>query len=469
MAPPLARRLAGIGLAALVALPAPASPVRAGGEPPSLLLIVIDDVGVEHLDWHPVGALSGPTAPTPQMAAFARQGLVFAEATAHPVCSPSRASLLTGRQPFRCGVPGLVDPGTPPLPLAEVTLAEELSAAGYATGAFGKWHVSNDPENPCEQGFEVFDGTIRNVGTSGGPPCGPGVGCNYFRWPHAIDTASTTATVALDTEYATTSTTNAALQWIGEQERPWFAYVAYNAAHSPLHVPPVSLQGTAQPGETDLVLRFQAMIEALDTEMGRLVRAVDLTTTTVIIVGDNGSPGPVALPPFDTDRAKSTPYEGGIRVPLLVLGRDVDRTVAAGHHVEGQVLKGRVQITDLFATCLALAGRPASTGTDSLTLFHGGAPRWGSTRTWSFSETYSPATAPPAGPHSVLRRALSEQGYKLVQREGQPDSLFHIASDPWELVDLVADGVTPFERSVHRRLRARLARLVGRPPAGLGR
>ena len=122
-------------------------------------------------------------------------------------------------------------------------------------------------------------------------------------------------------DHATSDVVNEAIEKIvqaKDQERPFFLWVAFNAVHSPFRKPPDDLYpGPPLPatGASDRAY-FQAMIESLDTEVGRLLAAIDHTTTTVIFLGDNGTPNEVVVPPYDPQHAKLTIYEDGIRVPL---------------------------------------------------------------------------------------------------------------------------------------------------------
>jgi arylsulfatase B len=160
--------------------------------------------------------------------------------------------------------------------------------------------------------------------------------------------------------YATTDTTNDALAWINARgSNPWFAWVAYNAPHSPFHKPPSDLHtyDTEVSGWNTLPIganqrtHFNAAIEALDTEIGRLLSSMTptvLANTWVIFVGDNGSPPQVVQDPFGSTHAKNTLYEGGVRVPLLISGPGVvspDR--------ESSDL---VHAVDLYSTILEMAG-----------------------------------------------------------------------------------------------------------------
>jgi arylsulfatase A-like enzyme len=149
---------------------------------------------------------------------------------------------------------------------------------------------------------------------------------------------------------------NDALQWISQRgTNSWFLWLAFNAGHTPFHKPPNELHSSdALPGTAIHInanprLYYEAMIEAMDTEMGRLLTNmtrtnanVSLTNTMIIFLGDNGTPRQVIQPPYSASRAKGTLYEGGIRVPLIVAGAGV----ISPNRVSTEV----VHCVDLFAT-----------------------------------------------------------------------------------------------------------------------
>ena len=362
---------------ALLPLPAAAGPGEGNGDgalPPNVLILLADDLGVDSL-----GSYGGsPDVPnTPNLDALAASGVLFRNAWSSPLCSPTRATLLTGRYGFRTGVGYLVEPGDAPgpaLPPSEWTLPEllDLGTAGlYAHAAFGKWHLGNDAVGgdlaPNVAGFGHFEGTMANLMAPE----------DYFEWTKIVDGAA-----SLSTTYATTDTVDAALAWIGSVPEPWTAYVAFHAPHAPFHAPPDELHTVDLTGAGDREL-YEAMVEALDTEIGRLLTSLPsgaLERTTVIFAGDNGTPSSVTVPPFDPGHAKLSLYEGGVNVPLVVAGA---RVAWAG---ESDAL---VQLTDVAATVLGLADAdpgllPPAALSDSA----------------SFAALLADPAAPPARPHA---------------------------------------------------------------------
>src|SRR5205085_10475603 len=230
-------------------------------------------------------------------------------AYANPVCSPSRACLLTGRHSFRTGVGDVVMAGSSgTLQSSEFTLAETFAAnpsLNYQLAQFGKWHLALAPNSPANLGgWPHFAGSLA------------GAVASYTNWTKTVDGVNTTNY----TNYATTDTVNDAIAWIQAQtNKPWFAWVAFNAPHTPFHKPPANLcphyqglSGTQQSINSTPRPYFEAMVEAMDLEMGRLLAAVDRTNTHVIFLGDNGTPGQIIQPPYLSSRGKDTLYEGEI-------------------------------------------------------------------------------------------------------------------------------------------------------------
>src|SRR5262249_14983720 len=158
--------------------------------------------------------------------------------------------------------------------------------------------------------------------------------------------------------YATTEQVDDAIARIQAMPEPWFLYLAFNAPHQPFHAPPPNLHTYHLFGNPDDTpdLHFHAAIQAMDTEIGRLLSTLSPAKrerTTIVFLGDNGTPNEAITPPFEPGKAKGTLYEGGVHVPLIVQGRGVR---APGR--ESDVL---VNSVDLFPTVLALLGIDATT------------------------------------------------------------------------------------------------------------
>jgi arylsulfatase A-like enzyme len=401
--------------------------------PDSLLLILIDDVGAEHLDWTEEGQEAANPVYTPTMSALAAEGIAYENLWATPCCSPTRAALLTGRYGHRTGI-GNIIPATSSVALAgtEATIAERLGVRGYPTALFGKWHLGNRPEHPCSMGFDRWDGASGNLD-------------DYWAWERIQDTPNIAAHVFSETKYATTVVTDAAIAWIDQQACPWFACVWYNAAHYPYHKPPG--WGGFLWNEKD---QYRAMIEHLDGEIGRLLSARDFDDVTVWLMSDNGAPDKVSQWPVKNGKGKYSAYRGGIEVACLVAGGAVREAIAAGRNVRGQRMRGHAHAVDFYRTALALLPGPdpgAWPDTDSRPLY---SPLHGwleGSRDWNFTERAGPFGVPPGGPYNSLDRAVEENGYKAIWTVAGAE-LYDVLVDPWETTDLLADGISVAEQLI---------------------
>ncbi len=276
---------------------------------PNILLFLLDDVGPERLSLYDVGATH--TAHTPVIDELAERGVVFDRAYSTPLCSSTRAALLTGRLPFRNGVGTAIFPTDAwELDESETTLAEAFRDEGYATAAFGKWHlnsfVTDDWEtHPNRHGFDHFDGTIANLDS-------------YSLWLRTRN-----GNTSISTVYHTQQMALRSEAWLDDAPEPWFAYIPLSAAHAPWHAPPEDLVYTPVADDAEWGPKLDAMIETIDITIGYTLLSLPQEVrdrTIVVIMGDNGTPDQVASPPADPTKAKGTLYEGGIRVPLIVLG-----------------------------------------------------------------------------------------------------------------------------------------------------
>lgn len=297
----------------------------------NFLVILADDVGVDAIDVYAEGAAPGPTPNIDQLAA---EGILFRHASTNPVCAPTRAEVLTGRHGFRTGI------GTPEsalLDLDETTLPE-LLAATHHTAAIGKWHLGgNDVDHPIDSGFDYYAGSL-----------GSGLG-DYSSWSKTTNSTTTTGSTQNGfTTYATTDAADEAISKIAEfGEDPWFVWLAFNAAHTPFHVPPASLATITVNAGSDNPTKFKAAVEAMDTEIGRVLASIPQSIrddTTVIFIGDNGTPAGASESPFEPSHAKGSLYEGGTNVPLIVTSPRI------GASDEGEESQALVSSVDLLAT-----------------------------------------------------------------------------------------------------------------------
>ncbi len=438
---------AGLSLAAaaLVCSVAAASEAPAPRNRPNVVLIMTDDQGYGDLGVH-----GNPKISTPNLDRLAAEGVELTHFYVSPVCSPTRASLLTGRFNYRTGV---VDTflGRALMHPDEVTLAEMLRAAGFRTGVFGKWHLGdNYPLRPIDQGF---DEALVNRGGGIGQPSDP-PGGNHYLDPILQHNGREQRTGG----YVSDAITDAALRFI-EKDRthPFFVYLAFNCPHTPLEAPenayrqyqnldlsagqfPAIGNRLPERTNTDDTARVYAMVTNIDDNMGRLLARLDEwglgRDTIVVFLTDNGP----QQPRFNAGLRgrKGTVYEGGIRVPCFVrwparlqAGQKIDTTAA---HI------------DLTPTLLAACGvkkpdRVALDGVDLLPLLTGDKASLPE-RTLCFQ--WHRGDVP-----EMYRACAARRGrYKLVQSLGAGGEalptplrfeLFDIEADPFEMRDLAAN------------------------------
>lgn len=422
--------------------------------PPNVLLVIADDFGVDAFD---APAASPLRARTPGLDRLRAEGVTFTRTWANPVCSPTRATILTGRYAFRTGVGNAVKPGRPGLPLEELTIPEALDLAPerrYRHAAFGKWHLGaaelGAAAAPNRAGFRHFSGSL-----AGAYPDHDDETNGYFEWSHVADAETTTRQ-----GYRATAMVDDALAWIRSGRRPWFAQVAFSLPHPPLHAPPDALHSVAlpeaPPDEAPLPF-FRAMVEAMDRELLRLLVGLGRSRprTVVVFVGDNGTDGVVVEAAGETSGAQSKgmTFEGGVHVPLVVVGPGF---------AAGRTCDALVNTTDLFATILDLAGVPRSDveaaargplDSRSLVPLLRDPDRDGP-RDLVLAEVFAP------GPGLYTFRTVRDERYKLMRREGAKDAfrewLFDLERDPREEHDLLEGSVSDHARSIRDRLAARL-------------
>lgn len=399
-----------------------AEPVDIDALPPgNVLLVVLDDVGA-----YDIGAYKlAQNAPhTPTINALAAEGVRFTRAWSNPLCSPSRASMMTGLYPFRTGVgDNLARQGDSfPLPVDIPNLPTWLrDEAGYTTAAIGKWHLSTDrhPQGatPLSYGFDRYIGQPTNLLDVESE--GEVVSTSYYRWHEWRDGYRWNEGYLTDTEVDDAVTTMADLP------SPWFLYVAVHAAHLPLEVPPDT--PTPAGGWTGRQ-QYVAILEDVDAQLARLLDAVP-PNTTVVVVGDNGMPNNLSVPDFDGADTKGSVMEGGVRVPLIVRSPWVTRP--------GVVVDALVHLVDLLPTFADIAHAPVGDALDldgrSLAPFLAD-PRAADTRPVVYSERYEPSGDPALA--TLRAQAVRDTRYKLTRVDGV-DACFDLGSGVHEGADLL--------------------------------
>ena len=424
----------------------------------NILLIIADDYGIDSSSLYNTSP-SATLPPTPNIAALAAAGVRFTGAYGYPTCSPSRSAMLTGRYGFRTGTGDVVSAAANnSLTAAEFTLPEAFAAnssLGYQLKHFGKWHLTAGTGQSVNMSPCTVGGWPNYAGAIGGQIN------SYTNWPKVVSngTPAGTSTTAGTTTYATSDVVNDAVSWIQAQttaNKPWFAWVAFNAPHTPFHLPTpttlcphyTTLSGTTADISAHPVNYYDAAVEAMDTEIGRLLIAVDLSKTTVIFLGDNGTPGQVLQPPLPAGHGKDSLYEGGVRIPLIIRGPNVISP--------GRTANVLTHLTDLYSTILDLAGisAPAGVTLDSQSLLPV-LQNQTVTRSRLYSEQFD--TNAPANGGRILR----DDRYKLIRNNTGTDEFYDLQTDPYESTNLFAGGVgamTAMQQSYYYRLRFDLGR-----------
>jgi len=402
-------------------------------EKPNLVFIIADDLGWADVEFH------GGNTPTPNLNRLVTEGVELTQHYVAPVCSPTRAGLLTGRYWSRFGITNPIN--NQGLPFETVTLAKALGDVGYRTALIGKWHLGSKPEwGPNHFGFQHSYGSL-----AGG----------VAPWNHKYKkgTYSTTwhRNEELITEegHVTDLLTDEAVKWIDEMTsdesiEPFFLYVPFTAVHLPIREPddwmakvPAQIQG-------DVPRQYSACILHLDAAVGRIVEAIDNAgqkeNTLIVFTSDNGGStaqnNDTKYPNDDCPNGrlpgnnrplrgeKATLYEGGIRVPTIARW--------PGKLDPGTRLEAPVCIVDWMPTFCALAGAKADP--DQL--------KWDGVNLSSALIDQTPLaqrTIHIAGPGGN-RWAFRDADWKLIltmqKGGGSKVELFNLANDPNETTDL---------------------------------
>lgn len=380
---------------------------------PNVVVIVADDLG-----YADVGVYGSTEIPTPNIDALAASGIRFTNGySSGPICSPSRAGFITGRYQARFGFDANAEERAAPtgqasraLDLKEVTIAQRLKAAGYATGAFGKWHLgATDGYFPTQRGFDEFYGLLPYGIASHGPGGPP-----YYRG---------TTEVPKPTDHIEQFATEA-LSFIDRKAgKPFFLYLPLTAVHGPFVAP----EKWTPPLDSDVPAnrrKYAADLVQLDDVVGRVTKRLQEkgveNDTIVFFYSDNGGPGGAAKNGA-LKGTKWTLWEGGIRVPFIASWK--------GHIAPQQTNDQPVIQIDIAPTVLAAAGVTDSAG-----------PKFDGVNILPLLEDQSTAVARDAlywrfGPQYAVRQG----NWKLVKPhvDGKP-LLFDLSTDIGETTDLAA-------------------------------
>ncbi|MDY3562728.1 arylsulfatase [Gemmata sp. JC673] len=412
-------------LTVLLFLLAPLSVARADPPAqPNVVFLLADDLGREDC-----GFMGGKEIKTPNIDKIAAAGATLDAFYVQPVCSPTRAALMTGRYPMRHGLQvGVVRPWAQyGLPLDERTVAEGLKDAGYTTAVIGKWHLGHfAPEYlPTKRGFDHQYGHYN-----GALDYFTHVRDGGFDW-HRDDK------VNRDEGYSTHLIAKGAVQFVQQHagKKPFFLYVPFNAVHAPHQVPDEYLKPYAHlKGERQ---KYAGMLAAMDEAVGQIVAAVEQAgvrkNTLFVFLSDNGGPQPGVVTSNGKFRAgKGTLYEGGVRVAACA--------AFDGHIKPGTTITEPLHVVDWYPTLLKLAGTKGKPqlpidGLDIWPVLTGGKP--------SPHGAILLNTTPNTG-------AVRAGDWKLVVKNGTDDpdgavtkspskasvELFNLKDDPFEKTNL---------------------------------
>ncbi|HEY0668895.1 MAG TPA: sulfatase [Sphingobacteriaceae bacterium] len=404
---------------------------------PNILLILVDDMGVNgistygHKPWQ-----------TPNIDKIATNGIKFSNAYVAPVCSPTRAALLTGRYPARVGITNWIPGGIARyknpkliektfqqfLPNGEVTIAEVLRKGGYQTAMVGKWHLgSNITQMPDKQGFDYQ--YMMNLGNPS----------TFFVDEDSIQTNGFYGEEGTGRKFLTDHFADKAIEWLDQPKtKPWFMYFSTHAVHIPIQAKEALVNkylknGVPKEGPDNAL--YAAMHEHMDEGIGRVLRFLEdkglRKNTLIVFLSDNGGRVP---------QTNNTPFrggkggliEGGIRAPMIFEW--------AGKIARGTISDRPVTEYDLFPTLLDVAGveRPANIKIDGIsiknTLFGGSVTKEMKERALFWH--YPHYTGQPFGQPSS---AIIKGDWKLIHYfEDDSRELFNLKTDLMENVNLVS-------------------------------
>jgi arylsulfatase A-like enzyme len=424
----------GLGISALFAAIIISAPAPTGGlahaaeTKPNILYIVVDDLG-----WKDLG-FRGSDIQTPTLDALANKGAKLDQFYAQPMCTPTRAALMTGRYPFRYGLQTAVIPQGHSYGLAtdEWLLPQALKDAGYDTAIIGKWHLGHADRKfwPGQRGFDYQYGPL--IGE-----------IDYFS--HKVDGKIDwyrNGEVVDEEGYSTTLLGNEAVKLIEAHDpaKPLFMYLAFNAVHTPYQAPQAYLdryKSIADPSRR----AYAASATAMDEEVGRVVDALAakkmLDNTLIVFQSDNGGTRDAMFAGAMTDMSKvvlpadNGPYRGG-KGTLYEGGTRVAAFASWPGHIKPGNVEGTIHTVDLYPTLVNLAGgtlgknKPLD-GMDVWTTISEGAPSPRNEVVYNIEP---------------FRAALREGDWKLVWKTTLPQSveLFNLGDDPSETKNLAAEN-----------------------------
>jgi arylsulfatase B len=418
------------------------------------ILIIADDLGTDYFGFY---ENYGDTVDVPNIRRLMNNGIRFQNFMSNPVCSSTRSTILTGRYGFRTGVGNIVGGvgGSGEIDLAENTIPKLLKKynPNISTANIGKWHlISPNPainlKSPQTLGYDWFEGPFI-----GGLP-------SFTAWEKYTNGVKSNVTT-----YATTETVNNAVTWLKSinKSNPFFLWLAFNAPHSPYHLPPNNLHSYTLSGTTnDINTRpkeyFKASLQALDTEIGRLLDSLKsinkLDSTDIIFIGDNGNSTRTAQN-GNTDKAKGTIYQYGVNVPLIISGPSVINK----KRVSGAI----VNSADLFATIIEnfgykdwanqIAPNKPIDGKSMVPIIKN---EKDSIRAWAFCEMFK------ITPDADDGKAIRNKTFKLIRFDSGQEEFYNLSNDYNEVTNLLKGNLTTNQQNNYNFLCRELNNLISK-------
>ncbi|MGJ8642437.1 MAG: sulfatase [Luteolibacter sp.] len=404
---------------------------------PNVIVLFIDDLG-----WNDIGANGSAFYETPHIDALAKGGVNFKRSySANPVCSPTRAALMTGKAPQRVGITQWISSPKVALDLSEVTIGEAFQEAGYRTGYVGKWHLgkANDVQ-PEHQGFEY----TKAVNRAGQPAS--------FFYPFGKGNRPTNVPDLKDYkkgDYLTDALTDKAIEFIEQgSDKPFFLCLSHYAVHTPIQAPEplvekytakkIEMYGEGKPEQVEEKYNtlastrqenptYAAMMENLDTNVGRIIELLEekgeLENTIILFTSDNGGlahrrrePAPTSIAPLRSGKAWT--YEGGIRIPTII---------SWPGKIQPAISDSRVITMDMYPTLLDLAGialKPEQhlDGESLKPVLNGEYDRHDRVLAWTYPHVHGSGHKPSD--------AILVGNYKLIRfPSDEPTELYNLATD----------------------------------------
>lgn len=361
------------------------------------LIIVLDDVSFEFLPGNIY---------TPNINKLRENGAFIEDTWSMPSCSPTRASILTGK--YNTGVGYRVHPSRPwELFNSKLRLLPERLSGKKAH--IGKWHVTHT----IPKEYNYFSGTIEgSVGS-------------YYKWYKNVN-----GKVKKINKYHTTELVDDSIKWLRKNDHG-FLWLALSAPHDPLHYPPEHLIKNSHN-------RYTAMLEATDTELGRLFENIDMSSTYVFLLSDNGTPGRNREGIYRSLKGKGTLYQGGIHVPMIVSGPSIP---------QNSTVKGMVHVKDIYNTVLELHDGKIRKNSFKNSLFNPSIP---TSRRYNFSHIYNSNLG-------LDGKTIRNHRYKLIKYRRK--EFYDLVNDPMERVNLLKIPMSEEVKQEYKRLSRWLRKL----------